>query len=216
MARRSTRPADRHQRRAHQGPAHGYLRNGRAHRDLGCVGEADDSGADGGRPRVRGGDSRGRLECQGLSCRRDRQRRGARGLRPLPELPGRSATPLQGHQGDRREPTRGVCRVPVPADDECLGPRLAHCPGRPGDLRPVRQRGAHGPPVRRARRGRLDHRCRADRDHGGEGRPPRRGAARRHHRRQSVPPRAGTQDGSHAAPSTSASGRSRASRTSSV
>ena len=53
-------------------------------------------------------------------------------------------------------------------------------------------------PVRRAGRGRADHRRRADRRHGRRGRPPRRRPARRHHRRQPVPAGAGPQAGRHA------------------
>ena len=165
---------------------------------VGRLGPEDDPRPDGGRPRVRGRDRRGRLERQGLPRRRDRQRRGARRLRPLPQLPGRPPPPLQGHQGDRRQPPRRVRRVPRPADDQRLGPRPEHPPRRAGDLRPVRQRRPHGPAVRRARRGRADHRRRADRRHGREGRPPRRGAARRRHRREPVSPRAREEDGGHA------------------
>ena len=74
-------------------------------------------------------------------------------------------------------------------------PRPEHRPRRAVDLRSVRQRRAHGPVVRRAGRGRADHRRRADRHHGRRRRPPCRGPPRRHHRRQPVPPRAGPQDG---------------------
>ena len=59
----------------------------------------------------------------GFPRRRDRQRRGARGLRPVPQLPGRPPAPVQGHQGRRRQPARGVRRIPVAADDQRLGPR---------------------------------------------------------------------------------------------
>ena len=54
--------------------------------------------------------------------RRDCQRRRARGLRPMPELPGRPASSLQGHQGNRRQSSRRVCPVPGPPDDQRLGP----------------------------------------------------------------------------------------------
>ena len=155
-----------------------------------------------------GADRRGRLERQGLSRRRDRQRRRPRRLRPLPQLPRRPPASVQGHEGRRRQPARRVRRVPLAADDQRLGPRPGHRPRRAVDLRPVRQRGAHGALVRRARRGRADHRRRPDRHHGRGGRPPRRGAARRHHRRQPVPARAGPEDGRDAAPSTSARRRS--------
>ena len=52
-------------------------------------------------------------------------------------------------------------------------------PRRRGDLRPVRQRGAHRAAVPGARRGRADHRRRPDRDDGGGGRPARGRPARR-------------------------------------
>ena len=68
-------------------------------------------------------------------------------------------------------------------------------PRRAVDLRSVRQRGAHGPVVRRAGRGRADHRGRADRLHGGGGGASCRGPPRRRHRRQSVSPGTGPQDG---------------------
>ena len=41
---------------------------------------------------------------------------------PVPELPGRPAAPVQGHQGNRRQSPGRVCRVPGPADDQRLGP----------------------------------------------------------------------------------------------
>ena len=87
-----------------------------------------------------------------LRSRRHRQRRGARRLRPVPQLPGRPAAPVQGHQGRRRQPPRRVRRVPRPAGDQRLAarlgrwqPRLRHLARRAVDLRPLRQRGAHGP-----------------------------------------------------------------------
>ena len=57
-----------------------------------------------------------------------------------------------------------------------------------GDLRSLRQRGAHGPALPRAGRGRADHRRRPDRHHGRRGGPACRRAARRRHRRQPLPP----------------------------
>ena len=63
------------------------------------------------------------LQRQGFPPRRHRQRRGARRLRPLPQLPGRPAASLQGHPGHRREPPRRLRRVPRAADDQRLAPR---------------------------------------------------------------------------------------------
>ena len=59
--------------------------------------------------------------------------------------------------------------------------------GRGGDLRPVRQRGAHGPGLSDAGRGRAGHRGRADRHHGRDGQQARRGPARGDHRPQRGP-----------------------------
>ena len=42
---------------------------------------------------------------------RSGQRRGARRLRPLPQLPGRPPASVQGHQGRRRQSARRVRRV---------------------------------------------------------------------------------------------------------
>ena len=157
--------------------------------------QEDDSGADGGRPRVCGRDRRDGLERQGFPRRRDRQRRRARRLRPVPQLPGGPPASVQGHQGGRGQPSRRVRGIPVAADDQRVGSRPEHSPRRAVDLRSVRQRRPHGASVRRAGRGRLDHRGRPDRDHGRERGPPRRCAARGDHRRQSVPARAGAEDG---------------------
>jgi threonine 3-dehydrogenase len=62
--------------------------------------------------------------------RRHRQRRRARGLRTLPELPGRPPPSVRRDQGHRRQPARGVCRVPGAADDQ----RLASRPGIDRDV----------------------------------------------------------------------------------
>ncbi len=78
-----------------------------------------------------GRDRRDRLERQRFPVGRDRQRRGARGLRPLPQLPGRAPASVQGHQGGRRQSARGVRRIPVAADDQRLAARLGRrqpCP----------------------------------------------------------------------------------------
>ena len=123
VARKGSRSHHRHQRCADQGAADRNLRNRCAYLRVGCLGPEDDSRADGRGPRVRRPDRRRRLERQGLSRRRDRQRRGARGLRPLPQLPGRAPAPLQGHQGRRRQSSRRVRRVSVAAHDQRLGAR---------------------------------------------------------------------------------------------
>ena len=67
--------------------------------------------------------------------------------------------------------------VPLPDDDRRRARR---------DPRSARQRRPHRALLRPRRRGRADHRRRADRHHGGRGRAPCRRAARRDHRRQSA------------------------------
>ena len=72
-------------------------------------------------------------------------------------------------------------------------PRSGHPARRAGDLRSVRQRRPYRPVVRRARRGRADHRRRPDRLHGRRRRAARRRPARGRHRRQPLSPGAGPQ-----------------------
>ena len=47
----------------------------------------------------------------GLSSRRNRQRRGPRGLRTLPQLPGGPPSSLRAHAGRRRKSRRRFCRI---------------------------------------------------------------------------------------------------------
>ena len=72
-----------------------------------------------------------------------------------------------------------------------------HAPGIDLDVAaifdPLRQRRAHRARVPGARRGRADHRRRADRDHGGRRRAPCGRAARRRHRHEPLPAGAGAQ-----------------------
>ena len=70
-----------------------------------------------------------------------------------------------------------------------------HRTGGRRDLRPVRQRRAHRAVVPAGRRGRADHRRRADRADGGRCRPARRRPLRRGHRRQRAPAGAGAGHG---------------------
>ena len=62
-----------------------------------------------------------------------------------------------------------------------------HSRGGRGNLRPVRERRAHGARVPRPRRGRAGHGRRADRADGGRGRPARRRAFRRGVRAECLP-----------------------------
>ena len=75
----------------------------------------DDQAAAGRRPRVRRRDRRGRLQRRRLRAGRPRQRRGPRGLRSLPPLPGRAAPPVRQHDRPRRRAGRRVRRVRGPA-----------------------------------------------------------------------------------------------------
>ena len=109
------RAEDRHQRRPDPRPPHGHLRHRRPHLQLGRLGGEDHPGADGGRPRVRGRDRRGRIERRRLPPGPDRERRGPRGVRALPQLPGRAPPPLRGHQGRGRQPRR----APSPSTSPC-------------------------------------------------------------------------------------------------
>ena len=71
--------------------------------------------------------------------------------------------------------------VAMPAE-QCLGAPAPDRLGRRGDLRPVRQCGAHRLGLSDAGRGRAGHRGRADRHHGRDGEQARRGPARGDHR----------------------------------
>ena len=102
---------------------HRHLRHRRAHLQLGRLGPEDDPRADGRRARVRGRDRRGR--------------RNVTDFRPGDIVSGeghvvcgRCRNCLAGrrhlcarHQGHRRQPARGVCRVHRAADDQRLAPR---------------------------------------------------------------------------------------------
>ena len=107
------------------------------------------------RPRVRRRGGRARLERQRLLARRPRQRRGARGLRPLPQLHGRAPPPLRPHDRPRRAAAGSLRRVRRAADDEHLAALAGRRRGDRRDLRPVRKRGAHGAQLLGARRGRA-------------------------------------------------------------
>ena len=177
------------QRRDDQDPEDGDLRHRHPHLEVGRLGAEDDSGADAGRPRIRG---RGRRDGPGgarLQDRRPRLGRGPHHLRLLPQLPRRPPSPVPQHRRRRRQPRGRVRRVPRDSRVQCV-PDSGRHRRRPGvDLRSVRQRDAHGAVVSTRRRGRADHRRGSDRHHGGGDRAARRRAPRRHHRRQRLPAR---------------------------
>ena len=190
VARGRARARAGHQRRADQGQAHRHLRHRSAHLQMGRVGAEDDSRADGGRPRIRRRDRRGRRQRQRLRARHDRLGRGPYRLRPLPQLHGRPAPPVPVHQRRRRQPRRRLRRIYRHPQRQRLAPCRRHRSRRRLDLRSVRQRRPHRAAMGHGRRGRADHRRRPDRRDGRGGRPPCRRPPRRHHRRQRLSPRA--------------------------
>ncbi len=100
---------------------HRHLRHRPAHLQMGRLGASHYSCADGHRPRVRRRDRRVGFERKRFSSGRNRQRRRPRGLRALPQLPGRAAASLRAHPGRRREPARRVRRIYRAADDAISG-----------------------------------------------------------------------------------------------
>ena len=97
-----------------------HLRNRPAHLQLGRMGAAHHSRSHGHRSRVRRRDRGDRLQRQRFPAGRYCQRRGPRGVRPLPQLPGRTAPPVRAHHGRGREPAGRVCRLHRRADDQHL------------------------------------------------------------------------------------------------
>ena len=144
------------------------------------------------RPRVRRRGRRGRLQRDRLRARRPGQRRGPPGLRALPQLHGRA-----GGTCARTPQGIGVNRTGAFAEYIALPMTNVwhHDPDIDRDVAaifdPFGNAVAHRARVPGPRRGRPDHRRRADRHHGRRGRPPRGRAPRRDHRRQPAPARAG-------------------------
>ena len=198
VARGGARAGGRHQRRQDPRPRDGDLRHRPPHPPLGRLGPADDPRAARGRARVRGRGGRGRLERERLPAGGQRGGRGPRRVRAVPQLHGGTAPAVRPLDRPRRPAPRRVRRVRRAADDERLAPLGRRGRGRRCDLRPVRQRGAHGARVPRARRGRARHRRRSDRLHGGRGRPARGGASRRRDRPQPRAARARAANGRNA------------------
>ena len=162
---------------------------------MGRVGAENDPGADARRSRVRGRDRRAGPGGARVRDRRPRLGRGPHHVRLLPQLPRRPTAPLPQHGGRRRQPRGRVRRVPRdPGVQRVPHPRRDPRRDR-RDLRPVRQRDAHGAVVQPRRRGRAHHRRRADRLHGGGDRAARRRAPRRRHRRQRLSARSRPADG---------------------
>ncbi len=144
------------------------------------MGAVDHQGSDGDRARVCGRDRGGRLERQRLFPGRHCERRGARGMRALPQLPRRAETPVRAYRGRGRESRRRVRGVDRAAHDQYLAAQSEYQSGSGSDFRSVRECGAHRAFISGAGRRRADHGCRADRRDGhtgGEarGRAPRGG-----------------------------------------
>ncbi len=127
---------------------------------------------------------------------RHRQRRRPRGLRPLPQLPGRAAPSVRAHAGRGREPAGRVRRIHRAADDQHLAsPRRR----RPLDVAAIFDpfgNAVHtalsfpvlGEDVLITGAGPIGIMAAAVAQHAGR-------ALRRDHRRESVPPGTGAQDG---------------------
>ena len=195
MAGGDAAPGVRPRRRADQGQEGGDLRHRPAYLQLGQMGGGDDPGADGGRPRISRRDRGGRARRDGAEGRPARLRRGSYRVRLLPQLPRRARPSVPQHQGRRRQPAGRLRRLyRDPRLQRLSDPRRDFRRGR-RHSRSARQRRAHRAVVRPRRRGRADHRGRADRADGDPGLPSRRGAQHRHHRRQRLPPGAGRRDG---------------------
>ena len=169
VAGRRSGAGGRHQRREDPGAEDGDLRDGSAYLRVGRVGERERTGGADDRTRVCGRDRGGRRECVGLCAGAGGQRRGPRGVRALPELPGWAAASVRAYRGRGREPQRGICRVHCAADDEHLAARAVGGPGCGGDLRSAGKCGAYGAGVSVRGRGRAGDGRGADRDYGGRG-----------------------------------------------
>ena len=126
---------------------------------------------------------------------RHRQRRRSRGVRALPQLPGRAPSFVRAYHGRGREPARRVRRIYRAADDQYLAARADGRSGYRRDFRSVRQRGAYRAVVSGAGRGRSGYRLRAHRPDGGRRREACRRALRGRDGHESVPAGAREEDG---------------------
>ncbi len=174
----------------------GHLRHRPAHLRLGRVGAADDPGADGDRARVRRRDRRASARTSAAS--RSATSSAARATSSA----GAAATAWPGGVISARTRSASACKRPGAFAELVALPmtnvwhhEAGSRRGRRRDLRPLRQRRAHGAGLPGARRGRAHHRRRPDRLHGGGRRAPRRRAPRRHQRLEPLPPRPGAPDG---------------------
>ena len=113
--------------------------------------------------------------------RRPRVGRGAHRVRHVPQLPRRPPPPVHPHQGVGRQPRRRVRRLHRHPGDQRLGAAARPRPRPRRDLRPARQRDAHG-----ARSGRWSARTCSSPAPGRSGswRPRSRGTPGPAHRRE--------------------------------
>ena len=143
VARRGRTAETRRRRRADPGPQDVDLRHRPAHPPVGRVGAGDDSGADGRRSRVHGGDRRARRRCRRPRGRSAGRRRGPHHVRSLSQLQGRATRVLSQPHRCRRHPARGVRRVRgAPGPERVLRAR-PHRRQRRRRARSARQRDPH-------------------------------------------------------------------------
>ena len=166
------------------------LRHRRPHLEMGRLGAADDSGADALSATSSAAWSRRWAPASPTSSPGELvSGEGPHRLRPLPQLPGRPPPPLPEHPRRRREPSRGVRRIPLDPLPQCLQGRSEHPGGGHFHLRSARQRRAHRAVVGSGGRGRADHRGRSDRLHGRRDLQIRRRPPCRRHRCEPLPAR---------------------------
>jgi hypothetical protein len=198
MARRRSGTDDRHQRCEDPGAEDGDLRDRSAYLRVGRVGERERAGGADDWARICGRDCGGGRECVRLRAGPGGERRGPRGVRALPQLPGRAAASVRAHRGSWREPERGVRGVDCAADDQHLAARAVGGPGCGGDLRPAGECGAYGAGVSVRGRGRAGDRRGTDRDYGGGGGAAGGRAASSDLRSEPVPASVGGEGGRYA------------------
>ncbi len=169
------------------------LRHRSAHPSLGCLGAVDDPRSDGRRPRVHGRDRTGRRRCGRPRSRPTGGRRRPHHLRTLSQLQRWPPRVLPQPHRRRCHPAGRVRRVRRDPRTERLRRPRAHRRQRRRRARSAGQRHPHRIAIRRRRRGRADHRRRADRHPGHGDRAPHRRSQRGRHRHQPLPPRHGGQ-----------------------
>ena len=116
-------------RRLGQGGRDRHLRDRPAHRGLGRMGAAVGAAAGHRRARVLRGGDRGRIVGHRGRGGGPGQRRGAPGVRSLPQLPSRPPAPVHQHPRHRGPARRRLRRVRVAARRQRLGAPASDSPG---------------------------------------------------------------------------------------